>query len=200
MTPINHIPKGEKDMAVAVETKVKPGKEIVLDPEREYEIVKGQPIEKKPGGALHGGVCARFAVTLGNYVEAHSLGEVYGPNTTFTFGQNQRIPDISFVSAKRFPPTGEPEGVWEIAPDLTVEIVAPHDTFNEIEGRVWEYFAGGVWQVWIVSPALKTVMIYDSPVRMRVLVEGDELSSEELLPGFRCRLSEIFRSLAHSQA
>jgi hypothetical protein len=53
-----------------------------LNPEKEYEIVAGQPEEKAMGGARHGGIGARLLIRVGSYVEAQRLGGVYGPDTS----------------------------------------------------------------------------------------------------------------------
>ena len=45
----------------------------VLNPEKEYEIVAGQPEEKAMGGARHGGIGARLLSRLCSYVEAQRL-------------------------------------------------------------------------------------------------------------------------------
>ena len=74
-----------------------------LHPDKEYEIVAGQPEEKTMGGARHGGVGARLIVRLSSHVEAHQLGGVYGPDTTFQIGENQRIPDVAFRSCHTLP-------------------------------------------------------------------------------------------------
>jgi len=47
--------------------------------------------------------------------------------------------------------------------------------------------------VWLISPEYKTVTIYQSPTQVRMLTEEVELSSDEILPGFRCRLRELFQ-------
>ncbi|MBI4640573.1 MAG: Uma2 family endonuclease [Candidatus Tectomicrobia bacterium] len=167
--------------------------EIVLNPEKEYEIVAGQPEEKEMGGARHGGVGARLIGRLGMHVEAHRLGGVYGPDTTFQMGQNERIPDVSFVSAARIPEGGEPEGIWPIAPDLAVEIISPNDLFEKVISKMREYFAAGVRQVWLISPEHKTVTIYRSPTQDSILSEEDELVGDDVVPGFRCRISELFQ-------
>jgi len=171
--------------------------EVALDPEKEYEIVAGRPEEKEMGGARHGGVGARLIIRLGSYVEAHRLGSVYGPDTTFRIGGNERLPDVSFVAAARIPAEGEPEGIWPIAPDLAVEIISPTDLHEKVIGRVREYFAAGVRQVWLISPEHKTLTIYYSPTHVTILSEEDELVSDDLVPGFRCRISELFQSPAH---
>jgi Uma2 family endonuclease len=101
-----------------------------LHPDKEYEIVAGQPEEKIMGGARHGGVGARLIARLGSHVEANRLGDVYGPHATFQIGETQRIPDVAFVAATRFPVAGEPEGIWLMPPDLAVEIISPNDLYE----------------------------------------------------------------------
>jgi Uma2 family endonuclease len=167
---------------------------VGLHPDKEYEIVAGQPEEKTRGGARHGGVGARLIVRLGSHVEAHQLGGIYGPDTTFQIGENQRIPDVAFVSAARLPAGGEPEGIWPMAPDLAVEIISPNDLYERVISKVEEYFVGGVRQVWLISPEHKTLTIYHTPTHTTILTEADDLVSEELLPGFRCRVADLFRS------
>jgi len=165
----------------------------VLNPEKEYEIVAGQPEEKAMGGARHGGIGARLLSRLCSYVEAQRLGGVYGPDTSFQIGPNERLPDIAFVAADRIPPEGEPEGMWPFAPDLAVEILSPTDLHEKVSGKIREYFAAGVRQVWLISPEYKTVTIYQSPTQVRMLTEEVERSSDEILPGFRCHLRELFQ-------
>jgi Uma2 family endonuclease len=172
--------------------------ETILDPEKEYEIVDGRPVEKEMAGARHGGVGARLLIRMGTHVEAHQLGGVYGANTTFQIGQNQRLPDIAFVAASRIPPEGEPEGIWPIAPDLAVEVISPNDLFQKVFSKVIEYLEAGVRQVWLASPEHRTVMIYRSPTNVTIFSENDELVSEDLLPGFRCRVSDLFRQPARA--
>ena len=165
----------------------------VLNPEKAYEIVAGRPEEKDMGGARHGGIGARLLTRLGSYVEAQRLGGVYGPDTSFQIGANERLPDVAFVAADRIPPEGEPQGMWPFAPDLAVEILSPTDLHEKVSGKIREYFAAGVRQVWLISPEYKTVTIYQSPIQVRMLTEEDELSSDEIVPGFRCRLRELFQ-------
>jgi Uma2 family endonuclease len=167
--------------------------DIVLDPEKEYEIVDGHPEEKEMAGARHGGVAMRLGSRINMFSETHRLGGVYTPDTTFTIGTNERMPDISFVASARIPEDGEPEGKWLIAPDLAIEIISPNDIHEKLTRRVIEFFGAGVREVWLVSPEFKTVTIYRSPTSIRILTEEDEIVSEEILPGFRCRVSELFK-------
>ena len=168
--------------------------DLDLHPDKEYEIVAGKPEEKTMGGARHSGVGARLTARLVTHVEANQLGGVYGPDATFQIGENQRIPDVAFVAATRFPVEGEPEGIWPMAPDLAVEIISPYDLYEKVISKVDEYLASGVRQVWLISAEHKTVTIYHTPTHTTILTEADDLVSEELLPGFRCRIADLFRS------
>ena len=171
--------------------------EIALNPDKEYEIVAGQPEEKEMGGGRHSGIGSRLLALLWLHVEAHQLGGVYGADASFRIGTNERIPDVAFVSAARIPPEGEPEGIWPIAPDLAVEVISPNDLYEKVNAKIAEYFAGGVRQVWLISPEHRTVTTYYSLTRTEILSETDELISEEVVPGFRCRISELFKQPAH---
>ncbi len=58
--------------------------------------------------------------------------------------------------------------------------------------KIHDYFAAGVQQVWLVALKHREVHVYDSPTKPRVLAENDDLTSATLLPGFQCRVSELF--------
>jgi Uma2 family endonuclease len=146
----------------------------------------------------HGGVGARLIVRIGGHVEATGLGGVYGPDTSFRIGEQERLPDVSFVAAERIPPAGEPEGIWPFAPDLAVEIVSPADLYERVQGKIREYFTAGTRQVWLISPEHHTVNVYLSPTQVTILSDGDELAGGEVLPGFRCRVGDLFRSPARA--
>lgn len=63
---------------------------------------------------------------------------------------------------------------------------------QKVTAKIEDYFDAGVRQVWLVSLRSRTVSIYDSPTKVTILTENEDLTSESILPGFRCRISEIF--------
>jgi len=175
--------------------------EVIPDTEKEYEIVAGQPEEKEMGGARHSRVGVRLIARLETHVEANQLGAVYGPDATFRIGENERMPDVAFISASRIPEEGDPEGPWPIPPDLAVEIISPNDIYEKVISKVEEYLIAGVREVWLISPRNRTVSIYRSPIQIIVLQEDDEIDGGDVVPGFRCRVGELFQgpvSQAHS--
>jgi Uma2 family endonuclease len=167
--------------------------DVALDPDKLYEIVDGQPEEKEMPGARHSGICARLATELGVYLKANRLGGLYVEGS-FQIGRNERIPDLAFVAVARIPPEGEPETKWPIPPDLAVEVMSPSDLYERVYAKTIEYLAAGVKQVWLVSPEHHTITIYRSATSITAFAGDCELVSEDLLPGFRCALREIFTS------
>jgi Uma2 family endonuclease len=182
----------------ALQSTARPETFQLIDPEKQLEWINGHAEVKEMAGARHSRIGMRLGSRMNIYVEEHNLGAVYGPDATFTIGERQRLPDISFVSAARIPPEGDPVGIWTIAPDLAVEIISPNDLIEEVEAKIHEYFAAGVQQVWLVSPQFQTVTIYDAPTIATILQAGDELTSPALLPGFRCPVAALFQALVHA--
>lgn len=167
--------------------------EMTLDPERSYEFVNGEPEEKEMPGARHGGITTRLSRRLGTFVEAHNLGEVY-QETTFQIGSNERIPDLAFIPIDRLPIDGEPETKWLLVPDLAVEVISPSDYYEKVHAKAMEYLTAGVKVVWLISPENQTITVYRSATNIMAFPPESELTCEDLLPGFRCPLSEIFKS------
>lgn len=166
--------------------------ELALDPEKLYEIVDGQPEEKAMPGARHGGIGARLLIELGLFLRTQPIGSCYA-ETSFTVGSNERIPDVSFVAAERIPAEGEPVGAWPFAPDLAVEIISPSDLHDKVSRKVLEYLEAGVRQVWLVSAESQSVTIFRSPTDVKVFAGDDALEADDLFPGFRLALRDLFQ-------
>lgn len=99
---------------------------------------------------------------------------------------------MAFVTAARLPPEEEQYGIGQFAPDLVVEVVSPNDFWEKVEAKIADYFAAGVREVWVVSHNLRKVNVYHSSTQVTILTEAEELTSPALLPGFSCRVRDIF--------
>jgi Uma2 family endonuclease len=103
-----------------------------------------------------------------------------------------RLPDLSFIRYGRLEGGQVPEGHITVPPDLAVEVVSPSDRFAEVRAKVREYLAAGVPMVWVVDPAMRAVEVWREHGPPALLREEDELSGEDVLPGFSCRVGELF--------
>jgi Uma2 family endonuclease len=104
-----------------------------------------------------------------------------------------RIPDVSFISWARFPDGKLPkERVYSVVPDLAVEIISDGNTTEEMNLKLQDYFQAGVRLVWYVEPKNRTARVYTAVDELATIDETGVLDGQDVLPGFRHRLGEIF--------
>jgi Uma2 family endonuclease len=160
---------------------------------RKYELVDGA-IVVSPAGTRHGEVSMRLGSRLLAFVEKHGLGHVFDSSTGFRLpGGNVRSPDVSFVAKGHFKEERAPDDFADVAPDLAVEVVSPEDRARAVLDKVGEYLQGGVRLVWMIDPKKGETAIYRSLTDVRKLKPTDSLEGEDVLPGFRCALTEILK-------
>ena len=159
---------------------------------RKYELVDGQ-IVTSPAGARHGRVIIRLAARLLTFAAELRLGDVFDSSTGVRLPSgNVRVPDISFVARGRFPGDEVSVGFIPFAPDLAVEVLSPDDSPRLVMDKVGEYLQAGVKPVWVVDPETRTAVAYRSLTRAHEIAADGALDGEDVLPGFRCPLSELF--------
>jgi Uma2 family endonuclease len=160
-----------------------------------YELVKGELTKMPPAGNIHGKRTMRLGWRLARHVEANDLGVVFAAETGFRLASNPdtvRAPDVAFVIKTRVEEVGEFEGFWPGAPDLAVEVISPGDSYTEVEEKVEEYLQAGARAVWVVDPRRRTITVYRSLTDITILTENDTLEGGHLIPGFSCRVAEVF--------
>ncbi|MCS6861147.1 MAG: Uma2 family endonuclease [Abditibacteriales bacterium] len=157
------------------------------------ELLDGE-LKMSPTGMEHELIGAKLIYLLMSVVDRHKLGGVYGSSAGYRMPNGElRSPDVSFVSTKRLPGGKSPKGFGYFAPDLVVEILSPDDTVKETEKKIAEYLAAGTRLAWLVNPKTKTVTVYRAPNNKRRLAAAEELSGEDVVPGFVCRVGELFK-------
>lgn len=103
-----------------------------------------------------------------------------------------RKPDVAFITAERWPrdrPIPPRANAREAAPDLAVEVLSPTDPIEDMLAKVDESFRGGVW---LVSPILSRVIVFEGPTSLPVLTVDETLDAGVILPGFRLPLAKLF--------
>jgi Uma2 family endonuclease len=103
-----------------------------------------------------------------------------------------RAPDVAFVTAARVPDATSRGKYFDGAPDLAVEVVSPGDTAAEVLEKVQEYLAAGCQMVWVIESKTRTVVSYRPDGSAKVLREDDQLSGEDVLPGFSVPVRRVF--------
>jgi Uma2 family endonuclease len=164
-----------------------------------YELVDGRLVEKQMG-AESSYLGGRLARLLAAFSEKPFLGWIFPADASYQMLPQRpnlvRKPDVSFVCAGRFPEETLPQGHIRLVPDLVVEVVSPNDTFYEVAEKLAEYRLAGVRLVWLVVPLTRTVQIRRLDGSLAEVGEEGELVGEDVIPGFRCSVRELFQSPA----
>lgn len=160
-----------------------------------YELVNGELKMSPKNNFRHGDICAELSMRLRYHARKNHLGRVFDSNTGFWMNnRNCRAPDISFVSKARI--SGQnPNKFFQGGPDLAVEVLSPSNTRAEMEQRLRDYFESGTQITWIIDPETESAEGCYSITDRRLLGPGGEIEGEFLLPGFRCKLNELFGPL-----
>ena len=180
---------------VATKTHYTPEDLLAMPDGDRFELVDGRLLEKDMGlkASWIGGELYRL---LGNHCRPNQLGWILPADATyqcFPDAPNMvRKSDVSFIRRGRLPGEKLPEGHCRIAPDLAAEVVSPNDTYYEVEEKIQLYLRAGVRLVWVVNPSTRTVRVHRPDHTLTDLHEQEELSGEDVLPGFRCRVSDLF--------
>jgi len=166
------------------------------DDGKRHELVAGELQTMPPRGWRDAEIASNLLGWLGAHVDEHELGAVVPGGTGFLLSEDPdtvRSPAVAFVSKEQLKANQpEPDGYWPGAPDLAVELVSPDDLNCSVNDRVLAWLAAGAKMVWLVDPELQAVSIYRSPSQVKVIAGGGMLEVEDVVPGFRCPLGEIF--------
>lgn len=160
-----------------------------------YELVAGALVEVPGAGGMHNLIAALVYRLMYDFVSGRDLGLVFTDGLAYVIKRGPdvvRIPDASFVSRARIPASGIPEGFWPGAPDLAVEVVAPHDRAEDLHDKARDYLEAGARLVWVLWPHRRAVSVHEPGGVARDLGPDDELGGGDVLPGFRVRVADLF--------
>ena len=162
--------------------------------------VKGELIRGRLGGTMstgvnHGKTVANLTILLGIFVKPQRLGTIVTSDTGILLDNVRhtvREPDIGYISAEKMPLNADIPGYSDVIPDLVVEVASPRDTVQSIHDKALMWLYHGVRLVWVAFPDERMMDAYLSSREVRTLDENDVLDGGDVLPGFSCRVSEIF--------
>lgn len=180
---------------IAPKREITPAEFLAMPDAALLELVDGELVEKNVS-VLSGRVEARVVRILDEYCEAKNAGEVWPGTTGCRFYPDApdkiRKPDATFVRRERFSPEHYKEGFLTIRPDLVVEVISANDIATEVDEKIEEYLAAGVPLVWEVIPETRVVYVHRKDGTVTKLHLSDELTGEDVLPGFHCRVADFF--------
>jgi Uma2 family endonuclease len=160
-----------------------------------FEVVDGRLVERVRS-ARETEIASIMTGLMGAFVRANRSGRVLG-QMLFRIDQEkdlQRRPDVAFVGHARWPFNRRVPNVpvWDMVPDLAIEVISEGTSAYEVQGKIHEYFDAGVARVWVVYPDQAEVYVYGSPAQIQVLQKGQMLDGGSVLPGFQMPVAALF--------
>jgi Uma2 family endonuclease len=148
-----------------------------------------------PTGGEHGRIEGNFFRVLDAFARSRQLGKVLvGEVGVYTrrSPDSVRGADVAFISSERYERLRSKRGFLDVAPELVVEVLSPHDSISDVAQKLREYFAAGVKLVWVADPEAKAVRAYRTLTDVRETGGSDRLSGDDVLPGFEVEVKALF--------
>jgi Uma2 family endonuclease len=179
-----------------IESKIYTPEDLLAMPAgKSYELVGGRLL-KCESGARSSWIGGCVFGQISDFADEHRLGWAFPAGVgyqCFTDDPHKvRRPDTSLIRFGRLPSERLPKGFVLIGPDLAAEVISPKDLVYELEAKIVDYLAAGVRLVWIINPETRTVRIQRANGSLGWLTERDQLEGEDVLPGFRCAVRDLF--------
>jgi Uma2 family endonuclease len=172
------------------------GEELALLPDAgSCELVEGRIVPMSPTGGEHGRIELNFGAALKAFVGSRGLGRVLVGEVGIVTRRRPdtvRGADVVYLSTERYQRLASKLGFLDVAPDLIVEVLSPHDSAAGLTQELREYFAIGVRLVWVVDPEARTILAYRSLTDVREIRETDRLTGDDVLPGFEIAAAALF--------
>jgi Uma2 family endonuclease len=170
--------------------------EFLHMPENEgAELVDGRIVEV-PMGSMSSWLGGELLFLVRLFLATHDLGWVFPQETGMAIWpahpRHVRKPDLAFVAKGRLP-GGRPEEGWlSVVPDLVVEVVSPGDEAEDLDLKLEEYREAGIPLIWVIFPGTKRAHVLGANRALREVGPDGVLDGEDVLPGFRVALADLF--------
>jgi Uma2 family endonuclease len=188
--------------AVATKTHYTPEDLLAMPDGKSYELVGGQ-LEERQMGIESSWVATRVVSRLDRFCEEHKIGWALQADSGYQCFPHDpgmvRRPDASLIKTGSFPGDVLPKGWARVPPDLVVEVISPNDLVYKLEEKLNDYRKVGVPLIWVINPESRTVTVYRRDGSISRLQDDEELSGEDVVPGFRCPIRDILPPLGQPE-
>lgn len=161
----------------------------------DYEINNGKLVVMPPPGDLHSAFQSNLATELKIQGERNGHGKCRPEVGILLWRSPDRLvgADVAFITNKSLPLRRSREGYLLTIPELVVEIRSKNDSDLSIQEKVRDYLKAGVHVVWIVEPERRVVLEYRADESSKTFAENDTLVVDDVIPGFRMPVAEVFQ-------
>jgi Uma2 family endonuclease len=161
-----------------------------------YEIIEGELFVSCSPGLTHERVLINLILLIGNFLKTNHIGQVVANSGIILSDISGVIPDVVvFLNEQRDKIIFNDR--LKGPPALVIEILSPGpaNIRRDRATKLQLYDKHDVPEYWIVDPQNMTLERYvrqGSPLALLEILGKEETLSTTTLPGFSCKVSEIF--------
>jgi Uma2 family endonuclease len=164
-------------------------RQIAADnPELRLERSKqGHLIIMAPTGGETGNWNSELNLEVGLWNRNNPMGKTFDSSTGFELPNGgDRSPDVSWIPLAKWEALTPEErrGFLPLCPDFVIELMSRSDSWPQMQAKMLEYMENGCRLGWLIDPRNKRVAIYRLGQLPEILMAPDNLSGEDVLPGF----------------
>ena len=146
-----------------------------------------------PPGPLSGGRELRIASQVLLWSDRQGRGKTY-PSALFRLPNGwRRAPDVAWISDERLAGISpDDEGVWQVCPDLVVEVQSRSDRSSEVRTKMEMWVSQGAREAWLVDPYEQELWMYrpeQAPLRVE---RPDSATASEIADDLTIDLTDVW--------
>jgi Uma2 family endonuclease len=167
---------------------------------KRYEIIDGELIVSRQPHWNHQYVCSKVFSLLDAWDMQTKLGAANcAPGVIFADDEDV-VPDVVWISYERLADAFSTDGHLHAAPEIVIEVLSP-GSVNERrdrEAKLKLYSRRGVSEYWIVDWRKRLVEVHrreEAQLKIISTLYDPDTLATPLLPGFACRVADIFEGI-----
>ena len=129
------------------------------EPANEY--IDGAIVQKPMPQREHSTLQGDLVTAFNGVLKPQRIGRAY-PELRCTFGGRSIVPDVSVFQWNRIPrrQDGRVENTFNLAPDLTVEILSPQQSQTKVIRNILHCLDNGTEMGWLIDPEESFIFVY----------------------------------------
>ena len=174
--------------------------ELLPEDGNRYEIVDGELYVAKQPHLHHQIVCSKIVALLEHWSEQTHMGlAIFTPGVIFT-NDNAVVPDVVWISYERLATALQADGKLHSSPELVIEVLSPgvENERRDRELKLKLYSRRNAKEYWIVNWQERTLEVYrreNAELKLIKTLDETNVLDTPLLPGFSCKVGELFTSV-----
>lgn len=157
--------------------------------EGSYEFVRGRIIEKKEMKQLEAFFIKFLTRTFMATSAFQAGGELFQEMDAYIDETRKRRPDLVYFTTEQIDNMRLGERISTL---FAIEILSDSESYQDVTGKIQDYFDGGAQLVWYIVPTQQKIYVYTSPDESKAYKGSEVISAAPVVPDFQFAIADLF--------